>query len=118
MCLLLLSEQEEGSHSHSVLKEFIQHRLVPDGYEHFNHEIMDTSNGPRKQNGDFLKKAPTILIKNCILFWDITPCSSLTINGRFGGNYRLHIQGRISPQDISKKIGGKRLYDLFLRNVG
>jgi hypothetical protein len=31
------------------------------------------------------------------IFWDITPCSLLNINRRFGGKYRLHLQGyRIS----------------------
>jgi hypothetical protein len=30
-------------------------------------------------------------------FWDITSCSLLKINRRFGGTYLLHLQGRISP---------------------
>jgi hypothetical protein len=30
------------------------------------------------------------------IFWDITPCSSLKVNRRFGGTYHLHLQGRIS----------------------
>jgi hypothetical protein len=29
-------------------------------------------------------------------FWDIMPCSPLSVNRRFGGAYRLHLQGRIS----------------------
>jgi hypothetical protein len=29
-----------------------------------------------------------------IMFWDITPCSPLKFNRRFGGTYRLHLQGR------------------------
>jgi hypothetical protein len=28
------------------------------------------------------------------IFWDITPCSLLKVNRRFGGTYRLHLQGR------------------------
>jgi hypothetical protein len=32
-------------------------------------------------------------IKNA-MFWDITPCSPLKVNWRFGGTYRLHLQGR------------------------
>jgi hypothetical protein len=28
------------------------------------------------------------------IFWDITPCSPLKVNRRFGGTYRLHLQGR------------------------
>jgi hypothetical protein len=27
-------------------------------------------------------------------FWDITPCSPLKVNRRFGGTYRLHLQVR------------------------
>jgi hypothetical protein len=29
-----------------------------------------------------------------VVFWDITPCSPLKFNRRFGGTYRLHFQGR------------------------
>jgi cellulose synthase/poly-beta-1,6-N-acetylglucosamine synthase-like glycosyltransferase len=29
-------------------------------------------------------------------FWDITPCSPLKVNRRFGGTYRLHLQDQIS----------------------
>jgi hypothetical protein len=28
------------------------------------------------------------------IFWDMTPCSPLKINRRFGGAYRLHLQVR------------------------
>jgi hypothetical protein len=28
------------------------------------------------------------------IFWDITPCSPMNFNRRFGGTYRLHLQGR------------------------
>jgi hypothetical protein len=27
-------------------------------------------------------------------FWDIMPCSQLSVNRRFGGTYRPHLQGR------------------------
>jgi hypothetical protein len=50
------------------------------------------------------------------MFWDITPCSALKVNGRFGETYHLHrFHVRFSlglffhPED-----GG----DMFLRNVG
>jgi hypothetical protein len=36
----------------------------------------------------------TIKFLNSIIFWDITPCSPLSFNRRFGGTYRLHLQGR------------------------
>jgi hypothetical protein len=29
-----------------------------------------------------------------ITFWDVTPCSLLSCNRRFGATYRLHLQGR------------------------
>jgi hypothetical protein len=28
------------------------------------------------------------------IFWDITPCSLLSVNRSFGGTYRLHLQSR------------------------
>jgi hypothetical protein len=31
---------------------------------------------------------------NSTIFWDITPYSPLRVNRRFGGTYRLHLQGR------------------------
>jgi hypothetical protein len=30
-----------------------------------------------------------------VILWDIKPCSLLKVNRRFGGTYRLHIQGQI-----------------------
>jgi hypothetical protein len=33
---------------------------------------------------------------NSIMFWDITPCSPLKVNRRFGETYRLHLQGKIN----------------------
>jgi hypothetical protein len=52
----------------------------------------------------------TAVVMKSIIFWDITPCSPLSVNRRFGGTYRLHLQGRKSkPED-----GG----DMFLRNIG
>jgi hypothetical protein len=29
-----------------------------------------------------------------IIFWDVTPCSLLSCNRRFGETYRLRLQGR------------------------
>jgi hypothetical protein len=35
-----------------------------------------------------------------IVFWDMTPCSPLSFNRRFGGTYGLHLQGRRNiPED-------------------
>jgi hypothetical protein len=66
------------------------------------------------------------LLKGSI-FWDMMPCSSSKVNLRFGGKYRLHLQGRrinrardqresrwqIEPV-LKPEFGG----DMFFRNVG
>jgi hypothetical protein len=41
-----------------------------------------------------------------IIFWDMTPCSLLSCNRRFGGTYRLHLQGR--RNNFSKKPASKQ----------
>jgi hypothetical protein len=44
-----------------------------------------------------------------IIFWDMTPCSPLSFNRRFGGSYRLHLQGRRNRFiKTSKQAGGKQ----------
>jgi hypothetical protein len=40
------------------------------------------------------------------IFWDIMPCSPLTVNRRFGGTYCLHLQGR--KNKLSKKPARKQ----------
>jgi hypothetical protein len=34
------------------------------------------------------------VVMKSIFFWDMTPCSLLSFNRRFGGTYHLHLQGR------------------------
>jgi hypothetical protein len=59
-----------------------------------------------------------------VIFWDIMPCSSLSVNRCFGGTYHLHLQGRgdkFSKKPASKqasKQASKHGGDMFLRNVG
>jgi hypothetical protein len=36
----------------------------------------------------------TAVVMKSTIFRDITPCSPLSVNRRFGGTYRLHLQGR------------------------
>jgi hypothetical protein len=36
----------------------------------------------------------TAVVMKSIIFWDMTPCSPLSCTRRFGGTYRLHLQGR------------------------
>jgi hypothetical protein len=38
----------------------------------------------------------TAVVMGSTIFWDITQCSPLNVNRRFGGAYCLHLQGRIS----------------------
>jgi hypothetical protein len=53
----------------------------------------------------------TAVVMKSTVLWDIRPCSPLKVNQRFGGTYRLHIQGRrISRDRTSVKAGGKQLY--------
>jgi hypothetical protein len=34
------------------------------------------------------------VVMNSIIFWGMIQCSPLSFNRRFGGTYRLHLQGR------------------------
>jgi hypothetical protein len=42
------------------------------------------------------------------VFWDITPCSPLSVNRRFGGSYRLHLQGRKISQARNRCQAGSK----------
>jgi hypothetical protein len=49
------------------------------------------------------------------IFWDIMLCSPLSVNWRFEGTYRLHLQGRknkLSMNQHESRCGG----DMFLQN--
>jgi hypothetical protein len=43
---------------------------------------------------------------NSSVFWDITPCSQLIVNRRFGGTCSLHLQGRRIGQAIKQREAG------------
>jgi hypothetical protein len=47
-----------------------------------------------------------VVMKN-IIFWDITPCSPLSVNRRFGGTYRLHFHSQKNKP--SKKPAWKQV---------
>jgi hypothetical protein len=67
----------------------------------------------------------TAVVMKSIIFWDVTPCSLLRCNRRFGGTYRIHLQGRrkfclppayllvLAEIFFDPEDGG----DMFLRNV-
>jgi hypothetical protein len=38
----------------------------------------------------------TAVVMKSIIFWDMTPCSPLNCTRRFGGTYRLHLQGQLA----------------------
>jgi hypothetical protein len=49
-----------------------------------------------------IERVGAVVVKSSVV-WDITPCSALNVNRRFGGTCRLHLQGRrISKQEISE----------------
>jgi hypothetical protein len=51
----------------------------------------------------------TTVVMKSIIFWNMMPCSPLSFNRRFGGTYRLHLQGRRNRfSKISKQAGGKQ----------
>jgi hypothetical protein len=75
----------------------------------------------------------TAVVMKSTLFWDITPCSPVHVNRRFGETYRLHIQGRRISRARNQRKSRRffhagillRLFfdpedggDIFLRNVG
>jgi hypothetical protein len=63
------------------------------------------------------------------VFWDITPCSPLKVNGQFGGTCHLHLQGlgicqvrnwrgsRWQAEQLGIFINPEDGGDIFLRNV-
>jgi hypothetical protein len=51
----------------------------------------------------------TAAVMKIIIFWDITPCSPLKVNWRFGRTFRLLLQGRgISQSRNQREAGGKQ----------
>jgi hypothetical protein len=51
----------------------------------------------------------SIIMVMIIIFWEMTPCGSYK-NRRFGGSYRLHLQGdeceQVQSEIVSSCIGG------------
>jgi hypothetical protein len=51
----------------------------------------------------------TAVVMKSTIFWDMTLCSPLSCNRRFGGTYRLHLQGRrIISARTSRQAGSKQ----------
>jgi hypothetical protein len=50
------------------------------------------------------------VVMKSIIFRDVTPCSLLCCNRRFGGTYRLHLQGRrkkFQQEPASKQVASR-----------
>jgi hypothetical protein len=48
----------------------------------------------------------TAVVMKSTIFWNLTPCSPLSVNRLFGETYRLHLQGR--KDMFSKKLAWKQ----------
>jgi hypothetical protein len=48
----------------------------------------------------------TPVVMKSTIFWDITPCSPMNVNRRFGRTYRLHLQGRRISWTRSQRESG------------
>jgi hypothetical protein len=44
-----------------------------------------------------------------MIFWDMTTCSPLSLNRRFGGTYRHHLQGRLKLNGLHGVISQKMI---------
>jgi hypothetical protein len=53
----------------------------------------------------------TAVVMKSIIFWDMTLCSPLSFNRRFGETYRLHLQGRRNKFS-KKKTANKQVESL------
>jgi hypothetical protein len=57
----------------------------------------------------------TAVVMKSTISWDITPCSPLSVNRRFGGTYRPHLQGR--KNKFSKKPTWKQVSVISQKTV-
>jgi hypothetical protein len=60
----------------------------------------------------------TGVVMKSTIFWDITLCSPLKVNRRFGRTYRLHLQGRRISRARNQRGSRCLLGGIFLRTVG
>jgi hypothetical protein len=59
----------------------------------------------------------TAVVMKSTIFWDITPCSPLSVNRRFGGTYRIHLQGRIICRARNQRESRWPCQLTFRRNI-
>jgi hypothetical protein len=70
-------------------------------------DINETMEPVSLPDNSFAPLDAEITDKESIFFWDMTPCSALSGTRRFGGTYRLHLQGRRIFQESSEQASGK-----------
>jgi hypothetical protein len=58
--------------------------------EHFSHAVQDVLNNTYHVGFEVF----TAVVMKYIISWDMTLCSLSSFSRRFGGKYRLHLQGR------------------------
>jgi hypothetical protein len=46
----------------------------------------------------------TAVVMKSFIFWDVTPCSLLKVDRRFGGTFRFHLQGRIREHYVRFEV--------------
>jgi hypothetical protein len=52
----------------------------------------------------------TEFVLKSIIFWDVTPCTLLSCNRRFGGTYRLPLQGRRNNFSKNQQVSNMNLF--------
>jgi hypothetical protein len=58
------------------------------------HGKEEAAEKKRNDHTGFMLLYQRFIAMKSMVFWGMTPCSPLSFNRRFGGTYRLHIQGR------------------------
>jgi hypothetical protein len=90
-------------HSHNILAFYPSHyfHLLPSfTFLPFDHIRVSKS---KTENYVRFEVFTAVTVKNDV-FWDVAPCRSC-VNRRFGGTYRLHLQGRkIRERETSMSI--------------
>jgi hypothetical protein len=57
------------------------------------------------------------VVMKSIIFWDMTPCSPLSVSQRFGGTYRLHLLGIDGFILSYGRANGSRVPVFYLHSV-
>jgi hypothetical protein len=95
-------------------------RLVRSDYRDVGRRVVnEVSYGHCKPlNREVFSIAETFEVK-IIIFWDVTLCSLLRCNRRFGGTYSLHFQSRrtFQQEPASKQVASKSIMESYRRRL-